>query len=191
MRLARCIALLAAMVATMRCEAASISVADGDSFQIDGRRYRLHGIDAPELHQTCRSRDGREWPCGRRARDELRKLLSGGNLECSPVATDRFERMVAACRVDGRDLGDSMVRNGWAVAHRARGASSRYVSAEQEARAAGRGIWSGSFEAPRQWRQGHPRGDARDDILSREARDWLRPKWQAISDWLRTIWLKP
>jgi endonuclease YncB( thermonuclease family) len=174
MRLARCIALLAAMVATMRCEAASISVADGDSFQIDGRRYRLHGIDAPELHQTCRSRDGREWPCGRRARDELRKLLSGGNLECSPVATDRFERMVAACRVDGRDLGDSMVRNGWAVAHQTRGASSRYVSAEQEARAAGRGIWSGSFEAPRQWRQGHPRGDARDDILSREARDWLR-----------------
>ena len=29
-------------------------VTDGDSLRIAGQRVRLHGIDAPELHQTCK-----------------------------------------------------------------------------------------------------------------------------------------
>jgi hypothetical protein len=31
---------------------------DGDTLEISGKRVRLHGIDAPELSQRCRSRDG-------------------------------------------------------------------------------------------------------------------------------------
>jgi endonuclease YncB( thermonuclease family) len=49
----RLIVAIALAAATVTAEAASVSVADGDSFRMDGQRYRLHDIDAPELHQTC------------------------------------------------------------------------------------------------------------------------------------------
>lgn len=36
--------------------------------------------------------------------------------------------------------------------------SKAYVPLEEQARAAGKGIWSGSFELPQQWRVDNPRG---------------------------------
>lgn len=36
--------------------------------------------------------------------------------------------------------------------------SKNYVPLEDAARAAGRGIWNGSFELPEKWRKEHPRG---------------------------------
>ena len=185
---------LAMMALTVCCaaEAASISVADGDSFRMNGDRYRLQDIDAPELHQMCKDNAGRQWACGRQARDELRRLLNRGMVNCQRMTKDRFGRFVATCSIGGRDVGDMMVRNGWATAYKGRGFSSRYVSAESEARAARRGMWAGSFETPRQWRQGHPRDDdeAR-EILSPGAKAWLRQKAQAVSDWFRQMWTRP
>jgi hypothetical protein len=84
-----------------------------------------------------------------------------------------------------------MVRNGWATAYKGRGFSNQYVVAENEARAARRGLWAGSFETPRQWRQGHPRDGEREPILSANAQDWLRQKTQAVSSWFRSLWAKP
>jgi len=181
------VSVLALVAFTTAAQAASISVGDGDSFRMDGQRYRLQDIDAPELHQTCKDGAGREWPCGHRARDELRKILTRDAVSCRTVTRDRFGRNVATCSAGGRDVGEVMVRNGWATAYKGRGFSSRYVSAENEARAARRGLWSGAFETPRNWRQGHPR-DGEGDILSSDAQDWLRRKTQAVSDWVRSIW---
>ncbi len=169
----------------------SIAVADGDSFRMGGERYRLQNIDAPELDQMCRDGAGREWTCGRRARDELRRLLNQGPVDCRTITRDRFRRIVATCSVGGRDVGEVMVRNGWATAYKGRGATSRYLSAESEARAGRRGLWAGTFEAPRQWRQGHPRDEPDNQVLSREAQDWLRRKTQAVSDWWRSLWNPP
>lgn len=172
-------------------DAASLSVADGDSFRMDGQRYRLQDIDAPELHQTCKDSAGREWSCGRRARDELRKILTRDAVSCRTITKDRFGRIVATCSAGGRDVGEAMVRGGWATAYKGRGFSSRYVSAENEARAGKRGLWTGSFEPPRAWRRGHPRDSGEGEILSRDAQDWLRLKGQAVSNWFRSIWTKP
>ena len=64
------VTILAALLGAS-ADAASVRVADGDSIEFGGQRIRLRGIDAPELHQECRDLSGRNWPCGRRARDEI------------------------------------------------------------------------------------------------------------------------
>ena len=185
----RILSALAVALMTASANAASISVADGDSFRMNGERYRLQDIDAPELHQMCTDGAGRSWPCGRQARNELRKLLNQNALNCQRISRDRFGRFVAVCNVGGRDVGETMVRNGWATAYKGRGFSSRYLSAENEARTAKRGLWAGSFDAPRRWREGHPRDEEKHEVLSREARDWLQEKVQTVSVWFRSIWM--
>ena len=149
------LALIAAAVWGVRrfggFEGGGIRVLDGDSLVVDGREVRLHGIDAVELHQTCHEPDGREWPCGRLARDHLRKLVRGRSLTCRTIDEDRYGRIVACCITDaGMDIGERMVRDGWAVAHVRH--SPAYVMAERDARDARRGIWAGRFSSPEEWR---------------------------------------
>ncbi len=132
-------------------EGSGIRVIDGDSLIVDGREVRLHGIDAVELHQTCREADGRQWPCGRLARAHLRKLVRDRSLTCRTIDEDRYGRIVARCVTDGgMDIAERMVRDGWAVAYLRH--SPAYVMAEQDARDARRGIWAGRFTLPEEWR---------------------------------------
>ncbi len=42
--------------------ASQVRVIDADTVDVDGVRYRLHGIDAPEARQTCRAW-GLTWGC--------------------------------------------------------------------------------------------------------------------------------
>src|SRR4029453_6485441 len=73
------------------------SITDGDSLEINGTRWRLHAIDAPELYQTCP--DG--WPAGAEAAAYLRSLIAGRTLTCEPRGTDRYGRTIGLCRADG------------------------------------------------------------------------------------------
>lgn len=129
-------------------------VTDGDSLKIDGNRVRLWGIDAPELGQRCAWRD-QPFDCGRAAKDQLGKLVAGGQVECEPVDRDRDRdgRTVARCTVDSRDLAAEMVRLGWALDYR-KYSGGAYSREEQEAREAGQGLWGQIFEVPWEWR--HP-----------------------------------
>lgn len=120
---------------------------DGDSLQLAGDRVRLLGIDAPELAQLCVDARGRNWPCGREARDAMSALLRRGDLTCQPDGRDRYNRMLAHCRIGKDDIAAIMVRDGWAVA------TEDYFAEEQAARRARRGIWQGGFELPRDWRR--------------------------------------
>jgi endonuclease YncB( thermonuclease family) len=139
---------------------AKIVAADGDSLRAaNGAEYRIFGIDAPELHQSCREANGDSWLCGRAAKAKLTTLISGGNVACQLRNTDRFGRNVAVCSADGvPDLGEAMVRDGYAIDLGAK-FGNPYAAAETEARAAKRGIWRGSFERPSDWRQANPRTD--------------------------------
>ena len=69
-------ALIAALLLAMAGPslAAEIVVTDGDTFQLDRTIYRLDGIDAPEIDQTCLDQSGEVWPCGVTARDRLSAL---------------------------------------------------------------------------------------------------------------------
>lgn len=129
----------------------AVRVVDGDSLVVDGERVRLDGIDAPELHQTCGA-PGREWPCGARAKAALEAVVAPGAVSCRPVDEDRYGRAVAICGVEKDDLGARQVAEGWALA-----TGLAYQREEARARAAGKGIWSGPFEVPGEWRERHPR----------------------------------
>ena len=63
-----------------------VRVVDGDTPDVGRERIRLIGIDALELHQTCRDGQAREWQCGRAA--------NAGNIP---------------------DLGEMLVREGYAM----------------------------------------------------------------------------
>ena len=127
------------------------SVVDGDSLEISGTRIRLTGIDAPEMHQTCTDARRETWSCGRAAARELRARIGDRELKCEQTASDRYRRVLAVCFLpDGSDVNAWMVRQGWAVAS---GYAPNYRSQQDEAKAAKRGIWAGTFMLPAEWRQ--------------------------------------
>ena len=139
---------------------AKIVSMDGDTIRAaDGTEYRLFGIDAPELQQTCSEANGKSWLCGRAAKVKLTTLMKAGNVTCEARARDRFDRIVAICSAEGvPDLGEAMVRDGYAV-DLGGPAGHPYRDAEEEARSAKRGIWRGTFERPSDWRQANPRSN--------------------------------
>jgi endonuclease YncB( thermonuclease family) len=122
---------------------------DGDTLALEGARLHLHGIDAPELGQSC-ERDGAAYPCGIVARDHLGKLVTDRQVICTIVAHER-ERVFANCVAERTDLAVAMVDAGWAFAapHQSR----RHLAQEERARTERRGVWQGTGEPPWSWRE--------------------------------------
>jgi len=119
-------------------------VIDGDTIEIDGRHVRLEGIDAPEAGQTCGRRLIGSWSCGAAAAERLAKLIAKRRVNCESRGTDKYDRMLGICFVDGRDINAEMVREGlaWAFVKY----SQTYVKEEAAARVARAGIWQGEAE---------------------------------------------
>ncbi len=65
---------------------------------------RLQGIAAPELDEAF----------GPEAKDFLTALALGKRARCDLTGERSFDREVAVCRVDGRDLGRLIVEAGFA-----------------------------------------------------------------------------
>jgi endonuclease YncB( thermonuclease family) len=136
---------------------AAVLVIDGNSLKTGSEDIRLIGIDAPELRQTCRNAQGRDWQCGRAAKTRLAELVSQGGVTCTPHGRDRYGRTLAVCAAGNvPDLGEALVREGYAVNYMG-GAKGGYPDAEREAQSARKGLWQGEFERPYDWRRRHPR----------------------------------
>ena len=129
-------------------------VADGETFTLaDKTKVRLHGIDTPEKKQSCEGSDGKPYPCGLRAQQALEALILNRRVECEDKQRGgSYGRRVAACTVDGRDLGELMVSAGHAVDYR-KFSKGWYLPAQQRAQAERRGVWSGRFQLPEEWRR--------------------------------------
>lgn len=127
---------------------------DGDTLAYDGKRFRLIGIDAPEMGQSC-MRDDAEWPCGARAKDYLKTLLQTGAVECFGKDKDRYKRLLVRCSAGGKDIAGDMVAAGFAVT------TEYFLFSREQALAQNRraGVWSGTFENPRDWRREHKAAD--------------------------------
>ncbi len=127
------------------------SVIDGDTLDVRGNRVRLHGVDAPESAQTCKTAAGAEYRCGQQAALKLSDYINRRTVTCQRRDTDRYGRIVGVCKVGGIDINEWLVREGLAVAYRQY--SQDYVAAEQDAKANKRSIWAGSFETPADFRR--------------------------------------
>ena len=144
-----------------------VTVNDGDSITLGIERIRLRGIDAPEFDQSCR-KDGADYPCGRRARESLVKLIGGRPVSCAGWERDKYDRLLATCMADGSDLNRSQVEAGWAVAY------GDYGAEQDAARQKGAGLWAGSFERPRDWRDMHGGMAESEHATPGSILNWLR-----------------
>ena len=133
----------------------SAQVIDGDTIVINGEKHRLQGVDAVELDQTCVTREGRAWPCGREAVQALGKFLDGRMVNCEPFERDDYGRQVSICYAGKDNLSAWIAREGWAVADPDAIRIYNYSSEAGTARFLRKGIWTGTFDKPADWRQAH------------------------------------
>lgn len=77
---------------------------DGDTFDAGGVRYRLAGIDAPELHE----------PNGYNARARLQQLLAMGQVTLIPVGTDPYGRILVHVLVGAWNVAGVLRAEGYA-----------------------------------------------------------------------------
>ena len=129
-------------------------IIDGDSLKRHQKRYRIQGIDAPELKQLCWI-DDQPWSCGEAAGDYLRSIQGREGLFCIKVDEDRYRRDIIKCSVqtnDGiKDVGSIMVEEGYALAYRQY--SKEYIEEEKRAKDMKKGIWKSRFIYPWEWRR--------------------------------------
>jgi len=120
-----------------------VAVADGDTITLldssnTQHRIRLEGIDAPESHQAF----------GSRSKQNLSDLIYGKEVTVISYKTDQYGRLVGKILSGGRDINLEQVRDGMAWHYkeyeREQTPTDRelYAKAEDEARAARRGLWA-------------------------------------------------
>ena len=68
----------------------------------------------------------------------LAKILRSRNVRCEPRGRGNWGRVAAICLADGEDLGERLVREGWALADPRYDVG--YVAAEDVARRESRGL---------------------------------------------------
>jgi endonuclease YncB( thermonuclease family) len=125
-------------------------IVDGDTLVIGTTKIRLASIDAPESDQVCLDENHKAWTCGIEARDRLVAHIGNRPIDCAPTGLDTYGRTLVTCTLAEENLNAWMVRQGWALAFVRY--SREYVADEEAARAAARGLWSGAFIAPWDWR---------------------------------------
>ena len=128
----------------------TLEITDGDSLKIGKNRVRLQGIDAPELKQKC-VKENQEYNCGVDSKNFLKYLVNDSDVECKYEELDRFNRILGMCFVNGVNINEQMVENGWALAYRKY--NKIFIDNESNAKKGSKGIWMGDFEKPWNWRK--------------------------------------
>ena len=123
----------------------------GTVIWIGETKIRLHGIDAPEMKQTCKTSKGKKQMCSILAKQALERLVKGQDVICKGDKRDRYNRLLGVCYVGPFNINEQMVVDGWAMAYRKY--STDYVRAETFAKSRREGLWRGEFEPPWEWRR--------------------------------------
>lgn len=88
-------------------------IVDGDTFWLDGEKYRPMGYDTPEpMTNICGGDLERELAA--RASQRLLELFRETEITIETDGRDHYGRILAAVRSNGEDVGDILVREGLA-----------------------------------------------------------------------------
>lgn len=92
-----------------------VTVVDGDTVDIGGKRFRLQGFDTPEVyHARC----GRERDLGLLAAARLIELMRAGPVEVVySSGREKWGRGLARIKIDGRDVAEALIAGGHARAY--------------------------------------------------------------------------
>ena len=137
-------------------------VVDGDTIHINNYKFRLEGIDAPEMRQQCKKESFKisffigftfykDYSCGRVSKEKLITKIDTTEIKCISSSKDRYKRYIATCYKGKTNLNQWMVRNGFAIAYRRY--SKKYVPDEVYAKENKLGLWQGKFMEPEKWRK--------------------------------------
>ena len=137
-----------------------VKVLDGDSLRVarNGRIYeiRLYGIDTPEHRQ----------PYANQARKMSKRLLLGKTVSVDPRDRDRYGRIVALVRSEGRLVNRELVKYGlaWVYPHYCRQypLCGELTILQKRARKKRRGLWRDARPVPPWvWKHRHSRSHRR------------------------------
>src|SRR5215470_10794587 len=161
MRLLPIFPLLGAFLLASPTVAADAIVRDGHTIQLGEITYRLDGIDAPELDQTCIDDHADPWTCGVDARDQLIKLINARPVRCDDLGLDKTtkRRHIGVCIAEGESasLNQQLVKLGFAIS--AEPALKVHTTGEAASAKDGKsGLWKGCFAAPQDFRLGRKDG---------------------------------
>ena len=137
-------------------------IIDGDTVHINNYKFRLEGIDAPEMKQQCKKESlkisyilgftfYKDYNCGKISKDKLIAKINGSEIKCVSSSKDRYKRYIATCFKGEINLNRWMVRNGLAIAYKRY--SKKYVTDEEFAKENKLGLWQGKFINPEKWRK--------------------------------------
>lgn len=137
-----------------------VKVSDGDTITVldkDNRQHkiRFQGIDAPESKQDF----------GQVSKDNLATMIFGKQVKVVSSKTDKYGRTVGKVLLEGRDINIEQIKAGLAWHYKTYEKEQppedrvTYAAAEQEARAARRGLWQDPNPTP----PGEWRADAKTD----------------------------
>ena len=137
-------------------------IIDGDTVYINNDKFRLEGIDAPEMRQQCKKETlkissiigftfYKDYNCGKVSKEKLISKINGSEIKCIFTTKDKYKRYIATCFKGKTNLNQWMVRNGLAVAYRRY--SKKYVPDEDFAKENKLGLWQGKFMNPEKWRK--------------------------------------
>jgi micrococcal nuclease len=88
-------------------------VVDGDTIWLQGEKIRMQGYDTPEPTTGICGGD-MERQLAQQASNRLIALLNGGDVTIQRFGLDRYDRTLATIRVDGVDVGETLIAEGLA-----------------------------------------------------------------------------
>ena len=137
-------------------------VTDGDTITVTQNGFkttiRLVGIDAPE---KSRKKHEPGQPFSQASTKYLAGIVLNKYVDIVSYGNDRYGRTLGVVYVDGKNVNLEMVKAGLAEVYRGKPApgfdNDPYQKAEDEARSAGKGMWSlgDKYISPKDWRKYH------------------------------------
>lgn len=152
----------------------AVGISDGDTLTVLVDRMQvkipLEGIDAPEKSQAF----------GSKAKQALTDLVAGKSVEVHKTGEDRYGRTLARVIVDGQDVSESMIAQGFAWHYKKYSKDETLANLEDTARNAKRGLWADANPLPPWEFRTRKSAETSDDATAAAKSD------SELSHWLNT-----